>query len=50
MEDRARDGKVRGKGVRKPEHVHMNFRRSEESPTGGIWGLALNHKSTYTTV
>jgi hypothetical protein len=50
MEDMAQDGKVTGKGVHKLERVHMNFRKSEESPTVGVWGLELNHKSTYTIV
>ena len=46
MEDRGRDGKVTGKGVRKAESVHTNFRKSEELLIAGVWGLALNHKST----
>ena len=49
MEDRARDGKVTDKGVRKLERVHRNFRKSEELPIAGVWDLALNHKSTYIT-
>ncbi len=49
MEDMARDGKVTGKGVRKLERAHMNFRKSEELPIAGVLGPALNHKSTYMT-
>lgn len=49
MEDRAQDGKVTDKDVRKVERVHRNSRKNEELPNAGVWGLELNHKSTWIT-
>lgn len=49
MGDRAPDGKIVGKGVRRLEGAYMSSRKSEELLILVVWGLALHHKSTYMT-